>query len=333
MPKLSRISDQIILTLALAAAVIPARVFGQQEGPITTQALVGVDSKSPDTLNAADLTAKVNDHATPLTSFMRVPASGAQVALLIDDGLRESVGRQLGDLQAFVRKLQPGTEIFIGYMQNGRVAPAQTFTTDYEAAAKALRLPLGTPGVSASPYFCLSDVVKKWPEGSGGTESKARFVLMLTNGVDPYNGSVSPLNQDSPYVETAANDAQRAGVAVYSIYYGNAGIRGGAATVSGQNYLSQVADATGGQVYLQGLTNPVSLAPFLAQFQRDVSETYVATFPAVAHRENTLVRLKLSTNRRGTRLRAPANVHPRESRIADASASLNVLPATFKSSC
>ncbi len=42
---------------------------------------------------------------------------------------------------------------------------------------------------------------------------------MLTNGVDPYNGSDRISNQDSPYVAQSVTDAQRAGVSVSSIYY------------------------------------------------------------------------------------------------------------------
>ena len=120
---------------------------------------------------------------------------------------RTSVGRQLPDLKNFITSLPAGVEIFVGYMQNGRVVPAQDFTTDHAAAAANLRLPLGSPGISASPYFCLSDFIKKWPGGSSedGTllAPKARFVMMLTNGVDPYNGSTSPMNQNSPYVDNA----------------------------------------------------------------------------------------------------------------------------------
>ena len=72
----------------------------------------------------------------------------------------------------------------------------------------------------------------------GSAQRKARFIMVLTNGVDPYNGSISVMNQDSPYVDTAIHDAQRAGVAVYAIYFGDAGIRGGAADNSGQDYLA-----------------------------------------------------------------------------------------------
>ena len=291
----------LLVPLLLFASLLAA----QQEGPTPTQALIAIDSKNPPkTITPQNLTVKVNNHDTELTSVAPVTAPRAQVALLIDDGLRVSFGRNLDDLKKFVTSLSPGTEIFIGYMQNGRVIPAQQFTTDYAAAAQALRVPLGSPGMSASPYFCLSDFAKKWPANT----HKARFVLMLTNGVDPYNGSTSITNQNSPYVQSAITDAQRAGIAVYSIYYSDAGFRGERGSFSGQSYLQQVADGTGGQAYFQGLGNPVSLIPFLDQFRKTIAETYVATFNAPANKE--LVPLKVSTNLPGTKARAPQQVRP-----------------------
>ncbi len=86
-----------------------------------------------------------------------------QIALLIDDGLSRSAGIQLDDLRTFASTLPPGTEILVGYMANGRVMVEQPFTTDHEAAAAKIRIPVGLPGESASPYFCLSDFVKRWP--------------------------------------------------------------------------------------------------------------------------------------------------------------------------
>ena len=294
----------------LAAALLAAPVLSaQQEGPIPTQAIVTVDSKNPKKLTIDTTKLKVNGRDAGLAGLAPIPANGVQVALLIDDGLRSSVGRQIGDLQSFINALPAGTEIFVGYMQNGRVVPTQDFTTDHAAAAKNLRIPLGSPGASASPYFCLSDFVKKWPEDSNSRMTpKARFVLMITNGVDPYNGSTSLMNQNSPYVEAAISDSQRAGVAVYSMYFSDAGIRGGRASFSGQSYLSQVADATGGTAYYQGTGNPVSMEPYLKQFQKAISETYIATFTAPG--EKNLVQFKVSTKLPKTRLHAPAQIRP-----------------------
>jgi hypothetical protein len=304
-----------LLPVALATALV-CGAQAEQEGPTSTQALVAIDAKAPVTPAPSNITIKVDNRSTPLTSITPVLRTGAQVALLIDDGLRTSVGRELSSLQKFVETLPAGTEIFIGYMQNGRVVPAQQFTTDYAAAARSLHIPSGVPGSSASPYFCLSDFIKKWPSSESSanvgafspTGRKARFVLMITDGVDPYNGSTSPLNQNSPYVEAAARDAERSGIPVYSIYFSDTGFRGGRASFSGQSYLSQVANGTGGRAYYIGTGNPVSMAPFLTQFQKAIADTYIATFDVPGGKN--LVRIKLATNLQGTKVRAAEDVRP-----------------------
>jgi hypothetical protein len=311
--------NRYILALALITATTAAQA--QQEGPVPTQALVSFDSKAPAMPTTSDVTIKVDNRAATLINLAPVPSSGAQIALLIDDGLRTSLGRELETIRSFVQNLPAATEVFVGYMQNGRIVSAAGadpgFTTDHAAAASTIRISQGMPGASASPYFCLSDFVKNWPGQSELQQNrpvqasihKARFVLMITNGVDPYNGSTSILNQNSPYVQTAITDAQRAGVPVYSIYFSDAGFRsrGGRGSFSGQSYLAQVADGTGGVAFYQGIGNPVSLDPFLKEFQKDVAETFVATFPVTANKNN-LARVKLSTTLPKTKVRAPDQV-------------------------
>jgi hypothetical protein len=299
----------------LATTLLTASFALAQEGPAPTQTLVAIDSKAPAALTASNVNLKLANKPTPLSSIAPVTPTGAQVALLIDDGLRTSVGRELEDLRNFITNLPPGIEVFVGYMQNGRVVPAQAFTTDHAAAAGSLRIPLGSPGVASSPYFALTDFTKRWPASSESSTSdnlqptaKARFVLMITNGVDPYNGSTRISNQDSPYVSAAITDAQRAGAAVYSIYFTNAGIGGGRASFSGQSYLSQVADATGGRSYYQGMGNPVSMAPFLQQFTQAISETYIATFSAPGNKD--FVPVKFATTLPKTKLRSANQVRP-----------------------
>lgn len=286
---------------ALLAAASALPIAAQElptEGPVPTTALIQVQSKDRTPLNSAALKLEVNGHDAAIASVTPVARDGAQVGILIDDGLRGSFGLQINDLMHFIASLPPNVQVLVGYMQNGMVVHNGGFTANREAAMQQLRIPLSSPGTSASPYFCLSDFVKHWPGQGGG----ARMVLMLTNGVDPYNGSVSPLNQDSPYVEAAQEDAQRAGVAVYSIYYGDAGIRGGLANFSGQSYLYQVADATGGQSFFQGQIAPPSLAPYLNQFRDALRESYLITFNASATHEKarTLTPIRIRTEQAST---------------------------------
>ena len=198
--------------LSAMCAAGPATLHAQElptEGPVPTTATVRVDSKSHAPLDPAMLKLEVNGHQTPIDSITPVQPAQAQIAILIDDGLRTSFALQERDLTDFVHQLPAGVPLLIGFMRNGEVL-SQGFTTDHDAALGSLRIPIGIQGANGSPYFALSEFVKHWPGQAAGP----RFVLMLTNGVDPYNGSVSPLNQDSPYVQTAQGDAESAGVAV-----------------------------------------------------------------------------------------------------------------------
>lgn len=291
-----------VLMYTAALMFSAGTLFAQVEGPARTEALVGVSSKGEQIPAISDIKLKVNGKEEKLTGWSPVSANGTQVAILIDDGLRLSIGVELASLRTFVKELPEGTQVFVGYMRNGTVDVAQRFTTEHEAAASSFRLPLGSPGISASPYFCLSEFVKHWPTDS--SRPGARFVMMITNGVDPYNGSTSIMNQNSPYVEAAIADAQKAGVSVSSIYFGDAGIRGGRASFSGQSYLTQMADQTGGYAYYNSLGNPVSIGPYLSQFRKALSETYVASF-VLAESSSKPVRVQAETDLRSVKLHAP----------------------------
>ncbi len=291
------------MALPLVAQEIP------QEGPVPTTALISIDAKNGATLDPSALVLQVNRHNAPITSVTPITRGPVQIAILVDDGLRQSFALHLDEMKKFLLGLPPNAQVMLGYMQNGTVRSAgRGFTNNHEEVASQLRIPFSSAGISASPYFCLSDFVKQWPSQQPG----ARIVLMLTNGVDPYNGSTSPLNQDSPYVQTAQNDAQRAGVAVYSIYYGDSGFRGGRGSFSGQSYLQQVAEATGAESYNQGTITPPSISPYLEKFQKALMESYLVSFQANASREkrDTLTEIKVSTKQSGIKVHAPESVHP-----------------------
>jgi len=193
---------------------------------------------------------------------------------LIDDGSTTNLGTQLADLKKFVLAEPPTTQIGIGYMRNGEVQKVQPLTSDHQLAARALRLPVGMPGISVSPYVTLTELVHKWPAGAA-----AREVLMVSSGIDPIYG-VGPEN---PYLEEAIDTAQRAGVVVYSIYYSSAGRWSSLAYWElfwGQNYLAQLSDETGGELYWLGYQDPVSVAPYLDDLSRRLNSQYLLTFLA-----------------------------------------------------
>lgn len=312
-----------MLCLSAALALFAGPVLAQelpQEGPVPTTALINVESKNPVQLDPKALSLEVNGHETPINSLRSAGSGNFEVAILIDDGLRSSFGQQISEIASFIKALPPNAKVLVGYMENGTVRSSGHFSADHQEILNQLRITISVPGSSASPYFCLSDFVKHWPS----EEPAARFVLMLTNGVDPYNGRPSITNQDSPYVEAAQTDSQRAGVAVYSIYFPDAGFRGERGSFSGQSYLQQVGDATGGTLFNEGSIPPVSIAPFLNQFARAINASYELGFMANAGsgKHETLTRIKVKSNQPGVKIRAPQAVRPGLSESAVASPGL-----------
>lgn len=298
----------ICLTAALAG--FSAAALAQelpQEGPVPTTTLINVQSKQPVQLDAHALSLQVNGHEAPITSIQPAGSGQVEIAILIDDGLRSFFGQQLTEIQSFINRLPPNAKVLVGYMQNGMVRSSGHFSADHQEISNHLRMTTSVPGSSASPYFCLSDFAKKWPSQAHA----ARFVLMITNGVDPYNGQPSMLNQDSPYVETAQNDAIRAGIAVYSIYFPDAGFRRAYGSLSGQSYLQQVGEATGGELFNNGTIPPVSIMPYLDQFGKAINTSYELGFTTNAtQKRDALDRIRVKSTQPGIKVRAPEAVRP-----------------------
>lgn len=209
-----------------------------------------------------------------------IPATGDHAALdlfiLIDDSSSENLGTQLEDIRKFINSQPETTKVGVAYMQNGIARVLQNLTTDHAAAAKSVRLPMGIGGANASPYFSLSDLVKRWPDDG----APRRAVMMITDGIDRYYGE---FNLQDPYLEAAIDDALRARVMVSAIYEPAAGHYGHSYWESywGQLYLSDLADQTGGEAYYVGLTGaPVSFAPYFEQMATRLSRQYLLTFLA-----------------------------------------------------
>jgi hypothetical protein len=215
--------------------------------------------------------------------------AGLELFILLDDSANVSLGSQLEDIRQFILAQPVSTKIGIAYMQNGIAQVMQNLTSDHTLAAKALRLPLGSPGANASPYFSLGDLIKRWPENP-----ERREVIMVTDGIDRYWGS----GPDDAYVDTVIEQAQRAGVIVYAVYTPGEGHYGHSywRTYWGQNYLSQLADETGGEgYYLTGSAPPVSFTPYLSDVSRKLNNQYLLTFIAKPQKKAGMERIKLQT--------------------------------------
>ena len=238
-----------------------------------------------------DVTVRQGKERAQVTGWLplRGEHAGLELFVLLDEALTPmSLGPQLDDLGRFINSQPDTTMIGVAYMRDGTADIAQNLTSEHAQAAKALRLPLGTVGAMASPYLSIGDLIKRWPEGK-----VRREMLVVSDGIDRFGG-VGPAN---PYVDTAIERAQRAGIIIHAIYSTGVGHYGHTywRFYWGQNYLSKMASETGGEAYFLGLGNPVSFAPYLEDLTRRLTNQYLLTFLAKPEKKAGLQSVKLRT--------------------------------------
>lgn len=298
MMKISPLSIGLVLLTSLAC-VSTVRSASAQEaqssGGVPAHIVVTVEPKrgsnAPEVKKEEVMVFEGHDRDT-VTDWVPLQAdrAGLQLFFLIDDESSSSLGTQLDDIRKFINSQPPTTKIGVAYMQNGIARVAQDPTSDHVQAAKALRLPMGIGGANASPYFSLSDLVKRWPESN-----ERRAVLMVTDGIDLYYGAG---DLQDPYLDAAIDDAAKAGITVSAIYTPGAGHFAHSYWQSywGQIYLSEVADRTGGEAYYIGFTGaPVSFAPYLDQLSRRLQNQYLLSFLAKPPKKAGWQQIRLRT--------------------------------------
>jgi hypothetical protein len=308
--KLHVVSGMIAAAL-LAASLVVASSIPNATGVPTQMVITVLPARGggqPVSLDAKDLRVVSGNVPVPVVRLQRLAGGLAdmQLFVLLDDSTRSSsLGNHLSELKTFLESLPPTTQVAIGYMRNGTFGLAQPFTTDHQKAASALRLPVAMPGVNGSPYFALSELAKHWPSNES---TDRRAALMLTDGVDRYydNGTI-----EDPYVDAAMHDALKDGMLVYSIYLRDAGLYGRSEGVINfaQSRLMEVSQATGGHAYFQGFSDPVTISPFLNDFQDRLANQYQLTIEVLNKNGDQPVRLR--TELPGLKIEGPTHVYVR----------------------
>src|SRR6266436_4986337 len=221
-----------------------------------------------------------------------IPLQGDRARLelfvLLDDASRANLGAQLEDLRKFVMAQPPTTAVGLGYMRNGVVDIVDRFTTDHNKVAETVRIPLGELGATANPYLSIVDLMNRWPDIPVRHE-----ILVVSDGIDRVGGT----GIANPYVDQAIVEAQRAGVIIYTIYADGVGRYGRSIWRIhwGQNYLSEIAEETGGEAFYLGTETPISFTPFLDDLNRRLNHQYLLAFFAKPEKKAALVRVKIRT--------------------------------------
>lgn len=270
---------------------------------VTVEARHGKDVPTIYAEDVSVMQGKQRDKVLSLEPIESLQA-GTQLFILVDDSLSSTdVGTKLNDIRGFIASQPANTEVGVAYMRDGTAMIAQNLTRDHDLAARAVRLPTGDVAGSASPYFSLQDLLKRWPEGNA-----AREVVMITDGIDRYYDGA---DLNDPYVQSAIHDAQRDNVVVDAIYARAAGHSGHTfwRVTWGQNFLSELADGTGGEAYYLANDSPVSFTPYFTEINQHNKHRYLLTFQALPGKKSGLERVKVSTEVPNAEIVAPSDVY------------------------
>jgi hypothetical protein len=232
--------------------------------------------------------------------------AGLELFILLDESMSTNRGTQLEDVQHFIMAQPVTTKIGVAYMQEGGTKIVQSLTSDHSLASIALHVTLGELAGAASPYVALEDLIKRWPGGKDRRE-----IIMISKGVDLLFGQRA--DKDNIYLDSAVAEAQRAGIIVFTI--NSSRVEGPAPgpppeprrpdPISSQdvltgwsrNYLSEVADQTGGVSYYQESGTPISFAPYLEDATRRLNRQYQLTFLAKPEKKAGLQAVKVKVER------------------------------------
>ena len=291
-----------------ALAIANPSVRAQQSSGVPVHVVVTVEARKGQeipVINREDVMVREGHDRDEVIDW--VPAHGEQASLelmiLLDDGSNTTLGTQLDDIRKFINAQPDTTKVGVAYMRDGVAQVVQNLTADHVLAAKALRLPLGLRGVNGSPYFSLTDLMKRWP-----ATTARRAVVMATDGIDRFYGTG---DLQDPYLDESIDNALRAGITVSTIYTPGVGHFGHSywQTYWGQIYLSRLAEETGGEAYYIGFTGPpVSFTPFLEDVGKRLAHQYLLTFLAKPPKKANWQRFRLMTEVPNADLVAPGRV-------------------------
>jgi len=298
----------LLMTAAFASAIANPAARAQHSSGVPVNLVVTVEARKGEEtplIHREDVMVHQGHDRDEVIDW--VPAQGENASLelmiLLDDGSNTTLGTQLGDIRNFINSQPDTTKVGVAYMRDGVAQVVQNLTSDHALAAKALRLPVGLRGVNGSPYFSLTDLVKRWP----ATRAR-RAVVMATDGIDRYYAAG---DLQDPYVDEAIDNVLRAGVTVSAIYTPGVGHFGHSywQTYWGQTYLSRLAEETGGEAYYIGFTGPaVSFTPFLEDIGKRLAHQYLLTFIAKPPKHADWQRIRLMTEVPNADLVAPGKV-------------------------
>src|SRR5437870_832886 len=239
-----RRQQRFLLSLVVASLLLPLQAASGQDRrdgsgrsrgpakPITVPVTIRVRKSAPEVeMRIVDFLLREDGEQQTILSIRRPIENPLSLAILIQDDLVASVGNEIRSVADFIRHQPTGSRIMVGYIRSGSLDLRRKFTNDSERAASALRIPAGSSAVSPfNPYVQIIEALRRFDSQPLGR----RAIVVVSNGLDVSRGTDASAPGQSIDLQRAITEAQRRGVAVYSIYAPSAASTG-----------NQVLDANG----------------------------------------------------------------------------------------
>jgi len=199
------------------------------------------------------------------------------LAVLIQDNLIGRVNNELGEIRDFIKDLPDGSLVMTAYISTGTLRVRQEFTSDKQKAADSLRILLSSDiATPFSPYLQVTDALKMFDDQP---KDARRMLLMISDGLDDTIGLRRSSPSFSAYLDQTIAEAQRRGVAVFTIYAPGVGrTRYYRHAVNyGQGSLLKFSDATGGEAFFSGI-GFVSFNPYFREYNELLKNQWLITY-------------------------------------------------------
>jgi hypothetical protein len=272
--------------------------------PVTIRTKEEVAERTEETyFQNIDLVISEDGDPQSIISVRGITNSPITLAVLIQEDLVPSVGNEIKDLAAFIRKLPRGSRVMVGSLRTGSLQVRQKFTNDLERAASALRPPSGI--ASASPYNPYVEVIEALRKFEGQPLGR-RAILLVSDGLDISRGVDSSSPTQSVDLQRAVNESQRRGVAVYGFYAPTTLTDANPPLGSNaQSSLLRLADETGGIAFFQGTGAPVSFRPFIRELDIALQKQAALTFLST-HVKKGFHKIEVKSSTPGVKLSYPS---------------------------
>ncbi|MGQ0763615.1 MAG: hypothetical protein ACT4OT_16605 [Acidobacteriota bacterium] len=284
MPQFPKVFAPLLLFVLLLAGQLAAGQGGSRRSrgaprPVTIPVTIKVNKPETE-IRVVDLMVREDGEVQSLLSIRRPADNPVTLAVLLQDDLVSSIASEARGVANFIRDLPAGSRVMVGYIRSGSLQVRRRFTTDLDRAAASVRPPLSSASASPfNPYVEIIEALRRFDSQPLGR----RAILVVSDGLDVSRGLDSSSPSDSLDLARAIREAQRRGVAIYSIFAPPAVSGNRLLTANGQSSLQKLSDETGGRAFFQGTSAPVSFQPFLREIsstlERQIALTYLSTHP------------------------------------------------------